>query len=225
MKWFHTLQRKMRWLAIDNLMVYITATMLAVFLMELVLNFDLSSWLEFNRGLVLRGQVWRLLSFIVIPPQASLLFIVLSLYFFYFIGNSLEQNWGSAQFTFYYLCGVVGTILAGFLAGGAGNTFLNLSLFFAFARLFPDYQILLFFFLPVKVKYLAYIDWFFFGLSFVASLVIGQWAICASILASLLNYFLFFGKDHWGDFQNWRRFRGRRRQFRRDNRRDDTIWR
>ena len=225
LNWFYRLQRKMRWLAIDNLMIYVTVTMLAVFLMETLLRFDLTSWLVFRRDLVLQGQIWRLFSFVVIPPESSILFIILSLYFCYFIGNSLEQTWGAPQFTFYYLCGVVATIIAGLLAGGASNTYLNLSLFFAFAQLFPDYQILLFFVLPVKVKYLAYINWFFFILSFVGSLLIGQWAICASILASLLNFFLFFGKDLWGDFQNWRRFGGQRRRFRKENRKNNDFWR
>ncbi len=85
-------------------------------------------------------------------------FIAFSLYFYYLIGTALEREWGSFWFDVYYFCGAIGTVIAGFITGSATNYYLNMSLFFAFAALYPNFQVLLFFFIPIKIKWLAYVD-------------------------------------------------------------------
>jgi hypothetical protein len=143
-------------------------------------------------SLVLRGQIWRLVTYVFIPPNASPLWIVFVLYFYYMIGTSLEHEWGSFKFNLYYLIGMAGTTIAAFISGGsATSVYLNLSLLLAFARLFPDYELLLFFFLPVKVKYLGLLNWLFIGFTVLTEPL--PFKIAA--VASVINYFVFFGKD------------------------------
>ena len=89
--------------------------MAIVYLMELLIypmtGFSLSSVLAFNRSAVLHGQIWRLITFIFIPPDSSILFILFSLYFYWLIGNALENQWGAFRFNIYYLCGMLCTCL------------------------------------------------------------------------------------------------------------------
>ena len=152
-----------------------------------------SSFLYFNRELILRGQIWRVLTFIFIPPKQSLLFILFALYFYYILGTALENRWGSRRFNLYYLVGILGNILGGFILGFNDNTFLNMSLFLAFACLYPDFEIMLFFFLPVKMKYVAIADAVLLLLQFFRST--GAVKLC--MLFSMLPFFLFFGKQAW----------------------------
>lgn len=206
---------------IPNLMIYITATMLAVFVLDLALPIPISSYLGFSRQLIFQGQIWRLLTFIVIPPSSSILFILLTLYFYYFIGSSLENVWGSFQFTVYYAFGVIGAIIAGLIAGGTTNFYLNLSLFFAFAQLFPNHQVLLFFVIPIKIKYLAYFNWFFFLLSFIQGTMIDR----VAILFSLLNFFLFFGGGIMTDIKNRIHAYRRKKKFQQQMKDGQDQWR
>lgn len=142
--------------------------------------------------LVLKGEIWRLVTYIFIPPTFSPLWLLFVLYFYYLIGNSLEHEWGTFKFTMYYLIGMIGTTAATIITGGVGTPdYLNLSLFLAFAYIFPNYQILIFFILPVKVKYLAWLDAAFILYSMVTASVTGK----VAALVAILNFMLFFGKD------------------------------
>jgi hypothetical protein len=210
-RWIDRLERKMGRIAIPNLMILIVAGMFAVFLCDLMMpQLQVSSYITFDRDLIFKGQVWRLLTFIFLPTSNSVIWIVFSLYFYYLIGSTLEQQWGSFRFNVYYFIGMIGTIIGGFITGSAVNTFLNLSLFFAFAALFPNFQVLLFFILPIKIKYLAYLD----AALFLVSFVMGSWAIRASILFSLLNFVIFFGGDFWRRMKMRVQYRKSQKMFR-----------
>ncbi|MDR0395823.1 MAG: rhomboid family intramembrane serine protease [Oscillospiraceae bacterium] len=175
---------------IQNLMYYVVGGMAVVFLMDFI-GMGASRWLFFDRAAIARGQVWRLLTFVFLPPQTSLLWIIFSLYFYWLIGNTLESQWGSFKFNLYYLLGIVGAILGGLITGYVDNTYINLSLFLAFAAMFPDFQMYLFFFLPIKMKWLALLDVLLYAYNF----IIGSWSVRAAIVLSLLNVALFFGGD------------------------------
>ena len=108
-----------------------------------------------NGAAVMHGEVWRLLTFVFIPQSTSPLGLVLTLYFYYLIGNTLENTWGDFQFNVYYLCGMLGAILAAALTGYGTSYYINLSLVFAFAKLYPDFQVLLFLLIPRKMKDMA----------------------------------------------------------------------
>ncbi|MGQ9780618.1 MAG: rhomboid family intramembrane serine protease [Bacillota bacterium] len=187
------LERRFGRYAIRGLMSYIVGGNALVYVFGyLDQGGALLEFLALDPAKVLQGELWRLVSFVFIPPSSSPLFILFVLYFYYLIGTSLEREWGTARFNLYYLAGMVGTILAAFITGGGATAFyLNLSLFLAFARLFPDFEFRLFFVLPVKAKHLAWIDWGFLGLS----LLTAAWPEKGAVLASILNFFLFFGGD------------------------------
>lgn len=215
MGWINKLDRKFGRGGIPHLMYYVTATMLAVFLIELLFpQLGIAGWLYFDRALILQGQLWRLITFAFLPPSSSVLWIVLSLYFYCLIGNALESEWGTFRFNVFYLCGIVGNILAGFVTGSAVNSVLNLSLFLAFAILYPNYQVMLFFILPIKVKYLALLD----ALYFAVQLIFGSWTVRLAVVVSLLNILLFFGGDFINTIRRESSYWKTRYNFRRNNR-------
>lgn len=218
MQWLYRWERKFGRFAIPNLMVYICLTMLAVFLLDAIVGIPVSALISLSRGALLRGQVWRLITFIFVPPASGVITILFALYFYYFIGSSLESAWGSFQFNVYYLFGVAGAIIAALISGYGSNTYLNLSLFLAFAQLFPEHQVLLFYFIPIKVKYLAYLDWALFAFNFITGLLLRDWATCMAILMSLLNFFLFFGPSLLQRLRDQRRYSAVRKNWRSQNR-------
>lgn len=189
---------------IERLMLYIVGGNVLVFLINAMdRTGTFLSYLYFDPSLVLRGEVWRLISFIFIPSSTQLLWCAISLYFYYFIGSTLEQYWGAGKFTIYYLFGMLMIVLYGFLIYLLGvrqgwlytyffdSFYLNMSLFFAFAVLFPETTVLLFFFIPVKIKWLAYVD----AALFLYNMIKGMALFPANLvpLVALLNFFLFCG--------------------------------
>ena len=188
------LERKLKGLGIPNLMTYIVAGMLLVFLFDLlepVLGFSLSDALAFDSAAIFRGEVWRVVTFIFIPPSSSIFLMILALYFNWLIGSALEAEWGAFKFTFYYLVGMLCTGLLGLLTGYATNVYLHLTLFLAFAAVYPDFEIMLFFVFSVKVKYLAYID----AAGLILLLIFNSWAGRIALLIALGNFLLFFTGD------------------------------
>jgi hypothetical protein len=208
--WSNKLAAKGRRLAIPNLMTYIVVSMGAVFILDLVFAGRLSSLLVFSLSAIQAGQIWRLISFIVLPPPASLLFIIFALYFYYLIGQALESSWGAARFTLFYVTGIAGSIVAGLITGFATNFYLNLSLFFAFAILFPDFELRLFFILPVKVKWLAYLN----AAYFLYLLILSSWPQRVALLVALANIALFFWRSVRDRINNIRRRRRWKNHFR-----------
>lgn len=191
------MERKFGRYSIKNLMLYITALNCAVALLSIVLSQTeagaaLMMNLELIPSLVMKGQVWRLVTFLFVPPTTSPIWLLFTLYFYYMVGNTLEHEWGSFKFNLYYLIGVLGTIGAAFLTGAPGTSmFLNLSLIFAFSYLFPNYQILIFFFIPIKMKYLSIAYAVLLIYMFGGNLLFGL----ITVGGSVLNFLLFFGKD------------------------------
>ncbi len=154
-------------------------------------------------SLVLQGQVWRLLSFLVIPPFMNPIFAFFFWYLFYLMGNSLEHYWGTFRYNMYLLIGYLATIVASFIVPDAisSNGFLQGSVFLAFAFLNPDFTLYIFFILPVKIKWLALITWIFYAYT----LIFGDWISRLMVISSVLNYLLFF----WSDLKDRMRTGGR----------------
>lgn len=174
-------------------MIYVVLGTAAVYLFT-CFDPSFAAWLYFNPTLVLRGQIWRLVTFLFIPAQNNLIFEAISLYFYYFIGKTLEQHWGTACFTLYYFTGVILTILYGILMSLLGfrgeflsPTYIHLSMFFAFATMFPDVRVLLFFFIPIKMKWLAIVD----AVLFFVEIMMNSFPTNLLPLLALLNYFVF----------------------------------
>lgn len=198
---------------IPNLMKYVVFVSAAVYIFGLMDRTNtLFMYLNFDLARILRGEVWRLISWVFIPIYSSFLGetvgTAIALYFYYLIGTSLEQAWGTARFSVYYLMGIVINILYGVVASLVSGllvsrvfltpAYLNLSLFFAFAVLFPENRFLLFFIIPVKVKWLAIVNAAFFLLGIVSSLVLRDYLSALLPLVALLNFFIFCGSDVFG---------------------------
>ena len=200
------LERKLSRYAIRNLMLYIVIGMATVFVTDMVVapvtGFSFSRWMSFSRSAILRGEVWRLITFIFIPPNSSPLFIIFSLYFYWMIGTGLQSQWGSFRFNLFYLCGIIGSVIAGFITGVTTNVYLNMSLFLAFALIYPDFQVLLLV-LPVKVKWLALID----VAMLLLMLLSGTWSDRLALAMSMANLALFFWRDGYQTIKNaYRRY-------------------
>ena len=190
----YNLERKLRRFAISDLMKYIVFGQAAVYLLMLIwptVGYRLYSAITLSRSALLHGQIWRIVTFVFAPPNSSPLFIIFALYFYYMIGAGLEARWGKVKFNLYYLIGMAAAVIACLITGYAGNTYLNLSLFFAYAALYPDVEVLLFMILPVKMKVLAVLDAALYTWQF----IVGNASTRVTIALCLLNVILFLGGD------------------------------
>lgn len=211
-KWVYRLERRFGRICIQNLMLVIIVGQAMVYLATVLTpGLGLVSQLSLSWPAVMRGQVWRLLTFVFIPEMFQPFGLLLSLYFYYLVGHTLEQTWGDFRFNVYYLLGMVGAIVSAVITGSASSYYLNLSLFFAFATLYPDFQVLVLFILPVKMKYLGLLS----AALCIINFLFGSWATKASVLFALANFLLFFGGDfialarrewmYYKNRRNWRR--------------------
>jgi hypothetical protein len=199
------LERRFGRYAIPNLVGFIVGGMAIVWVLSL-LTPAYQEHLALDIRAVRHGEVWRLVTFLFIPPPSSSLWILINLYFTWWVGSSLEQNWVAFKFNAYYLVGALGTIIAAVLAGPATNFWLDVSLFLAFATVFPDVKILLFFVIPIQVKWLGIVAFAWIAYSAAT----GGWGTRGSIVASLANYVLFFG-EHWYGVYKGRTVLGRQK--------------
>lgn len=225
MRWLYKLENKFGRYYIPRLMLVVVIGMAAVYLLDMtgaVAGFNFSQMLSLDRAMILQGQVWRLITFVFVPPSTQAFWLLINLYVYYMMGSMLESYWGGFRLNVYYLCGILGAILACFLVGYGYNTYLNLSLFLAFATIAPDTQFRLFFLIPIKAKWLAIAYAVMLGLElfflFIASPTAGLISL-ASLGLSLLNYAIFFGPQLVTDIKdairvarnrrNWRNGKGR----------------
>lgn len=178
---------------IRNLMLYVAVGTAIVYLMDMIdPSRAISSLLYFDRNLILSGQVWRLITYPLVNYSSNILFTAIMLFCYYSIGQTIESIWGTLRFNLFYLGGVVMMDVFCMLFGGfADATYLNMSLFLAYATLFPDAQFMLFFFIPVKAWIFALVDL----VMVVWGLIVYPWPHNLFPVVALMNYFLFFGKD------------------------------
>ncbi len=186
------LESRLRYFAIPNITLYLVMGQAFFYIAAYTGRLDTSKMLLVP-AFVLQGEWWRLLAFIFIPPSTSLVFVFFVLYFFYMMGTALEGHWGTFRYNLFLLAGYLITVAVSFLVPGseATNIFIGASVFLAFAHLYPEFVIYIFFILPVKIKWLALLTW----IGYAFSLLFGSWHTRLFVLASIGNYFLFFGKD------------------------------
>ncbi len=186
--------------------------------------------------IIFHGQVWRLFTWLIIPPSSFDFFTLLMLYFYYSLGTTLERTWGTYRYNVYIFSGMLFTILGAFLlfaysvilykedglamwgaymgmfspASMFSTYYVNMSIYLAFASTYPNMQLLLFFFIPVKIKALAII----YGALLAYQFVTGPVAVKFVIGASLMNFIIFFvtgrGKVHMTPRQAKRQYEFRR---------------
>jgi hypothetical protein len=170
-------------------------------------------------GAVLEGEVWRLVTFVFTPPGDNVIFAFFFWYLFYLMGTTLETVWGTFRYNVFLLIGYLASVGAAFglyfwqpaLNLPADIVFLQGTVFLAFARLYPDFTLLIMFILPVKIRWLALLTWILYGWQF----LFGDWMSRVMVVASVLNYLMFFGADIWRDMkQGHRRMRHQARAVR-----------
>jgi len=169
MDWITKLEKKIGRFATPNLMIYIIVLYGVGFIINLINPIFYWQYLSLNAEAILHGQVWRMVTFLVQPPSMSFLWIAFLLYLYYMIGSNLESAWGAFRFNLYFWSGVAFHIIAAMITYlifkvnlPLDTAYLNLSLFFAFAALYPNVKFLLYFIIPIKGKYLAWINVAFF---------------------------------------------------------------
>ncbi|MFN2509019.1 MAG: rhomboid family intramembrane serine protease [Chthoniobacterales bacterium] len=216
------LERRIGFIAIPGLIRLVVAFTALVYVLTF-LNQEFLSILELDPARIRRGQVWRLVTYIFIPrgigqPETMQpLWLLLALWFLWFIGEGLERAWGAFRLTLYFLVGMIGTTVAAFLFGAQfSNAMLAASLFFAFAWFYPDEVIYVFFILPMKIKWLAWITAAFVILGFVT----GPISYKMAVVAALANYFIFFGPEIFHQVRHRKEVSARRKRFEVHSRRD-----
>lgn len=204
MKFIDKLERKFGRFGIPNLTIYMIVCYVIGYALMIV-NPGILNWLSLEPAYILRGQVWRLVSWVLYPPSTSgvLWFAIAVLFFYYPIGTSLERTIGTFKYTLYILSGVIFTILGAFilyfLLGGnvlVGNVFstyyISLSTFLAYAMCYPDMQVLLMFIIPVKMKWMAIFYVVIVVYEMIQYVMAGAWYLVIPIVASLLNFIIFY---------------------------------
>ncbi|VYU00059.1 hypothetical protein [Clostridium tertium] len=197
MNWLNKLERKIGRFYIKNLMLIIIAGTILVYAFSMMApDSNLINNIILDPSKVMEGEVWRLVTFIFVPSSLNIISFIFGLYFNYLAGTGLENEWGEFKFNFYYFVGMITTIIVSMITGvSATGSYINMSLFLAFAMIYPNFQVLLFYIIPVKVKYLAILDWVFIGLRFIGFLSIFSIGGMLITLVPVLNFFIFFGKQ------------------------------
>lgn len=209
------LERRLGFIAIPGLIRIVVAFIGLVYVLTF-LNPEIFSILDLDTERIKGGEVWRLVTYIFIPrgigqPGAMQpLWVVLALWFLWFVGEGLERAWGAFRLTLYFLVGMIGITIAAFLFGGqSSNAMLAASLFFAFAWFYPDEVIYVFFVIPMKIKWLAWVAFAFLVLGFVG----GSNSYRMAVVAALSNYIIFFGPQIFQQARHRQEVSTRRKRF------------
>ena len=198
MNWLDKLERKLGRFAIPNLTVYLLVGYVIGFGIVNLMR-DMVGYLTLEPALILRGQVWRLISWVLIPPTDNLISLVFLVLLYYSLGTALERTWGSFRYNVYIFSGLLFTVLAVFglyafyyfrygVEAPLSANYITMSIFLAFAVIYPDMEVMLYFILPIKMKWMALVYVVLAGYDFIN----GGIGIRVAIGASLLNFVIFF---------------------------------
>jgi hypothetical protein len=213
MTWIDRAEARFGHLAIPNLLRIVAGFNALVFVLY-KLNPGWLGTLQLIPERVMAGEVWRLVSYIFIPQIGGLvadwLFALLYVWYLWWLGEGLEEAMGSFKVNLFYFLGMIGTTVAAFFFGASFSTFmLNSSLFFAFARFYPEMTIYFMLVLPVKVKWLAWI----YGALLFLGLLGRPMAYLFAVVAALANYLVFFGREILAEAAQRREVSTRRQRF------------
>ena len=196
--WLDKMERRFGRYAIRNLTMYLLAGYAIGYLLSFTMP-QLLTYFTLEPALILKGQVWRLLSWVIIPPNDNIIFVIFMMLLYYSLGNTLESYWGAFRYNVYIFSGILFTVIGAFIVNGliGGSTgfgslystyYINMSIFLACASIMPDYQLLLYGIIPIKMKWLAILDVVLLAVDAVQ----GGLIIRIVIIASLLNFIIFF---------------------------------
>ena len=196
--WLDKMERRFGRYAIRNLTMYLLAGYAIGYLLSFTMP-QLLTYFTLEPAQILKGQVWRLLSWVIIPPNDNIIFVIFMMLLYYSLGNTLESYWGAFRYNVYIFSGILFTVIGAFIVNGliGGITgfgslystyYINMSIFLACASIMPDYQLLLYGIIPIKMKWLAVLDVVLLAVDAVQ----GGLIIRIVIIASLLNFIIFF---------------------------------
>lgn len=210
MNFLTKLERKYGKFAIPNLTLILIGGFVLGYLIAIGQP-DALNIISLNPARIMQGEIWRLITWIVMPPGGVSIFIIITLMFYYYVGRTLENNWGDFRYTLYVLSGIlftdigmVGTYLVLKMTGQAemaeffamysdtSTYYLCMSLFLAFAFMFPDAQVLLYFIIPIKIKWLGYLDIAYLIVAILSYGMMGYYAGMVAVITSVLNFILFY---------------------------------
>lgn len=236
-------ERKFGKYAIRNLSLVLIMCYAVGYLITLV-NSNFLMYLTLNPYAILHGQIWRIVTWIIIPPESSnVFFVLIMLYFYYSLGTSLERTWGTYRYNVYIFSGMIFTVLGSFLLMGYcyladgevmamlgadvffsymslffTTYYVNMSIFLAFAATFPEVQVLLMFIIPIKVKWLGILYGVMLAVEFLQGNVYSRFAMAASLLNFAVFWLTSRGRVHMSPKQM-----KRRQEFRREVKRNTSI--
>lgn len=207
MNFLNKMERKIGKYAIPNLMIYLIAAYCIGFVIYTV-NPNFMLMLTLSPYHILHGQVWRLITWILMPTDTRVFSLLIMALLYYQLGSALERSWGTFRFNVYIFGGMLFTVIGAFIlygiyaASGTGNletislissltfttNYINLTIFLAFAVMYPEMQILLFFIIPVKMKWMAVV----YAVLIAINLILISWGGRIAIIMSILNFLIFF---------------------------------
>lgn len=186
------LEKKFGWLAVENLTYYLIGGQVLVFLLATT-SPKFYQYFTLQGDRVMNGEWWLPFTFLFSPISTSLIFVVFVWYIFYLYGSTLERRWGSFRYLMYIFISYIASIALAFIFPHASltNTYLYTSIFLAFAYIYPNFQLMLFFIIPVKIKWLAALAW----IGIIGSIVLADVPTKVLVLISISNFLLFFWRD------------------------------
>ncbi len=209
MTWLDKLERRLGFLGIPGLPRILVGFAALVFALAWALP-GFTSVLVLDPEKVRQGEVWRLITYIFIPQSLHPLWVIFALWFLWWIGEGVERAMGPFRLTLYFVVGMIGTTIAAFFFGSNfSNGMLISSLFFAFARFYPEEMIYILFILPVRIKWLAWI----YGALLIVGFFTGSNSYRAALIAAFANYLIFFGPQHIYEARHRRDVSTRRKRF------------
>jgi hypothetical protein len=201
MKFINKLERRLGRHAIPNLMKYIVALYIIGMLLGTITP-NMYYFLSLDFGMIMKGQVWRLVTWIIPISSISstgILLTAISVYFYYMIGNSMEHAWGPFRFNLYFISGILFNILSSLITYAILGVSISPSLdficgtmFFAFAATYPNVQVMLYFLIPLKVKYLAWLQGAIYIYDVIVYIMSGKPILILPLVVSFANFFIFF---------------------------------
>ena len=206
MNWLNKLERKFGRFAIPNLIVWLIASYTIGFVLY-VTNPAILDFLVLSPYHILHGQVWRLVTWVLMPTDYSLISLLIMALFYFQLGTTLERNWGTFRFNVYIFSGLLFTVLGAFIlyaimyainggitiemltiGYGFSTNYINMSIFLAFALTYPEMRVMHMLIIPVKMKWMAAV----YGILTVLQFIENGWAGRIAIVMSLLNFIIFF---------------------------------
>ena len=205
MNFLNRLERKYGRYAIHNLPAIMIGLYVAGYILQ-IFSPAVLSVLRLEPYLIVRGQIWRIITWVIIPPSSLDIFTIIMLMFYFSIGQALERTWGAFRFNVYIFTGIIFTVIGAFVLYGIyallgmnsfnmvmigyyfSTYYINMSIFLAFALSYPEMQVMLYFIIPVKMKWMGVLYAVLIGYSFIQS----SWPGRVAIIASLLNFIIFF---------------------------------